>query len=214
MGAEEAGAQATANVGVGGGNTWNPNNPTVQVGGTVNFTNPASNHSLSIGGTPVRASGMPWTYAYTAPATPGTVSFLCTIHPGMIGTINVVAAPATPIPVPGTPTPGTPTPATPGTPAVDSVAPKVTKVAATGTLRRAVVKLKLDEAATVTARLTRQGQTTTLKKITRSLKAGERELTLTRSLTAGKKYRVSLRIVDAAGNVSTKTISFTAKRPS
>ncbi|MEA2178468.1 MAG: hypothetical protein QOG77_1765, partial [Solirubrobacteraceae bacterium] len=136
------------------------------------------------------------------------------IHPTtMTGTINVVAAPVAPgTPAPPT-TPATPTPTTPTTPTTDAVAPKATKVAASGTLTRAVVKLRLDEAATVTARLRRQGQTTTLKRVTRSLKPGDRQITLTRNLSAGRRYSVSMRIVDAAGNVSTKTVSFTARRP-
>ena len=83
---------------------------------------------------------------------------------------------------------------------------------ATGTLTRATVRLRLDEAATVTARLTPSGQTTTLKRVTRKLTAGSRQITLSRTLSNGKRYRIALRIVDAAGNVATRTVSFTARR--
>jgi hypothetical protein len=86
-------------------------------------------------------------------------------------------------------------------------------VTASATLSKAVVRLRLDEAATVTARLTRSGSTRTLKRVTRALTAGSRQITLTRSLANGKRYRIALRIVDAAGNASARTISFTAKRP-
>ena len=74
------------------------------------------------------------------------------------------------------------------------------------------MKLRLNEAATVTARLTRSGQTRTLKRVTRKLTAGSRQITLTRTLSNGKRYRIALRIVDAAGNVATRTVSFTAQR--
>ena len=61
------------------------------------------------------------------------------------------------------------------------------------------MKLRLDEAATVTARLTRSGQTRTLKRVTRKLTAGSRQITLSRTLSNGKRYRIALRIVDDGG---------------
>ncbi len=214
-GVTDAAAQAAATVNAAGGNTWSPNNPTVTVGGTVTFGNATGVvHNVFVNG--VRIGGgdaASFSYVYTAPATPGVIPFNCTIHAGMTGNINVVAA-STPTPVP-TPTP-TPTPLpvpiTPAAPVTDRVAPKATRVLATGTLTRATVKLRLDEAATVTARLTRSGQTTTLKRVTRKLTAGSRQITLSRTLSNGKRYRIALRIVDAAGNVATRTVSFTAQR--
>jgi len=56
------------------------------------------------------------------------------------------------------------------------------------------------------------GQTRTLKRVTKKLAAGSRQLTIARTLTSGKRYRIALRIVDDAGNVTTRAISFTAKR--
>jgi plastocyanin len=210
--ATDAGAQATATVNAAAGNTWSPNNPTVTVGGVVTFNNATGVvHNVVVAGTPIQGNAASFSVAYTAPATPAAVPFVCTIHPGMTGTISVVAAPA-PAPTP-TPAPApAPTPITPAAPVTDSVAPKATRVVASGTRTRAVVKLRLDEAATVTARLTRSGQRRTLKRVTRELAAGSRQITLTRTLSAGKRYRISLRIVDDAGNVATRTLSFTARR--
>jgi plastocyanin len=210
--ATDAGAQATATVNAAAGNTWSPNNPTVTVGGVVTFNNATGVvHNVVVAGTLIQGNAASFSVAYTAPATPAAVPFVCTIHPGMTGTISVVAA-STPTPTPTpAPTPA-PTPITPAAPVTDSVAPKATRVVASGTLTRAVVKLRLDEAATVTARLTRLGQRKTLKRVTRELAAGSRQITLTRRLSAGKRYRISLRIVDDAGNVATRTVSFTAKR--
>jgi plastocyanin len=214
-GAADAAAQAAATVNAAGGNTWSPNNPTVAVGGVVTFNNATGVvHNVVVAGTPIQGNAASFSAAYTAPATPGAVPFVCTIHPGtMTGTINVVAAPAAPAPTP-TPAPApTPiTPAAPVTPATDSTAPRATRVLASGTLTRATVKLRLDEAATVTARLTRSGARTTLKRVTRKFTAGSRQITLSRTLSNGKRYRIALRIVDAAGNVATRTVSFTARR--
>lgn len=211
-GAAEAAAQAAATVNAAGGNTWSPNNPTVTVGGTVTFGNATGVvHNIFVNGARVGADAASFSYVYTAPSSPGVIPFNCTIHAGMTGNINVVAA-ATPTPVP-TPTPTPlPVPITPAAPVTDHVAPKATRVLATGTLTRATVRLRLDEAATVTARLTASGQTRTLKRVTKKLAAGSRQLTIARTLTSGKRYRIALRLVDAAGNVATRTVSFTARR--
>ena len=213
-GAADAAAQATATVNAAGGNTWSPPNPTVTVGGVVTFNNATGvTHNVVVAGTSIQGNAANFSVAYTAPAAPGAVPFVCTLHAGMTGTLNVVAA-STPAPTPTptpTPTPS-PTPITPAAPVTDSVAPKATRVLASGTLTRAVVKLRLNEAATVTARLTRSGQTRTLKRVTRKLTAGSRQITLSRTLSNGKRYRIALRIVDAAGNVATRTVSFTAQR--
>jgi plastocyanin len=208
-GAADAAAQAAATVNAAGGNTWSPNNPTVTVGGTVTFGNATGVvHNVFVNGARVGGpDAASFSYVYTAPATPGDIH-----APGMAGTINVVAASApAPAPTPA-PTAPAPTPITPAAPVTDRVAPRATRVLASGTLTRATVKLRLDEAATVTARLTRSGQTTTLKRVTRKLTAGSRQITLSRTLSNGKRYRIALRIVDAAGNVATRTISFTAHR--
>jgi len=81
-----------------------------------------------------------------------------------------------------------------------------------GRLQTAVVRFRLDEKATVTARLRKRGSTRTLKRVTRELDAGNRSVTLRKGLTAGGRYQIVLRVVDDAGNVTTKTVSFTAPR--
>jgi plastocyanin len=215
--AAEAGAQATATVNAAGGNTWSPNNPTVYTGGIVTFNNTTGvTHDIVVGGVEIGMDASMWTgRQYTAPATPGPVGFLCTLHGGMSGTINVVAAPTTPTtpaPNPTTPTTPTPQPTTPTTPGVDSTAPKITRVTTSRNLRRAIVRFRLDEDATVTARLRRRGQTRTLKRVTRELDAGNRSVTLRKALRAGARYQVVLRIQDAAGNVTNRTVNFTAPR--
>ena len=80
------------------------------------------------------------------------------------------------------------------------------------TLRRIVVRFRLNEDATVTARLRRRGSTRTLKRVTKNVEAGNGSVTITRRLRVRARYSISLRIVDAAGNVTTRTISFRAPR--
>jgi hypothetical protein len=48
--------------------------------------------------------------------------------------------------------------------------------------------------------------------VTRELEAGNRSVTLRKGLRAGARYQVVLRIEDAAGNVTTRTVNFTAPR--
>jgi plastocyanin len=202
------------------GNAFNPPTLTITAGQTVTIRDMGQGtHNLRAGnGTVLEADGTTW--SYTSPAlAAGTYVYYCSLHGSAMGGMRVVVTvnPAsTPAPAPAptpTPTPApTPTPTNPTTPATDTTAPKATRVTASGTLTRAVVKLRLDEAATVTARLTRSGSTRTLKRVTRDLAAGSRQITLTRALTNGKRYRIALRIVDDAGNVTTRAISFTARR--
>jgi plastocyanin len=211
-GAADAAAQAASVTVGGGGNVFTLSTVTIQAGQSVVWTNAGGNHNVHFNGE--AALNAPATDAWSvsrAFPTAGTFTYVCDIHaPGMAGTVNVLAA-AAPTPAP-TPTAPAPTPITPAAPVTDRVAPKTTRVLASGTLTRATVKLRLDEAATVTARLTRSGQTTILKRVTRKLTAGSRQITLSRTLSNGKRYRIALRIVDAAGNVATRTVSFTARR--
>jgi len=114
--------------------SWMPSTATVGAGGVVKFSNPYSetHHGLKFtggtaGATPSctgipAAAGEPsgavsWQGECTF-STPGTYTFICTVHPAeMTGTITVTAAGT---PVPGsTPTP-TPTPTTPLAPSPES----------------------------------------------------------------------------------------------
>ena len=199
-------------------NTFTPATVTITAGQSVTIENQnqGTHNLMSQAGGTLAGNGTTW--SYTSPAlAAGTYVYYCSLHGSAMGgmrvvvTVNPASTPA-PTPTP-TPTPApTPTPTNPTTPTTDTTAPKATRVTASGTLRRAVVKLRLDEAATVTARLTRSGSTRTLKRVTRDLAAGSRQITLTRTLTNGKRYRIALRIVDDAGNVATRAISFTARR--
>jgi plastocyanin len=212
-GAADAAAQG-ASVTVGGGaNVFTMSTVTIQAGQSVTWTNAGGDHNVHFNGE--AALNAPATDAWSvsrAFPTAGTFTYVCDIHgPAMAGTVNVVAAPSPAPTQTSTPAPVA-TPITPAAPVTDRVAPKATRVLAVGTLTRATVKLRLDEAATVTARLARSGQTTTLKRVTRKLTAGSRQITLSRTLSNGKRYRIALRIVDAAGNVTTRTVSFTAHR--
>ena len=93
---------------------------TIVTGGTVTFSSPEPNssHNASFSGTgpsgcnpalPGSPQPPPWSSTCTFNA-PGTYSFVCTAHPGMGGSVEVVNAgtPTTPPPttVPGTPPPG------------------------------------------------------------------------------------------------------------
>lgn len=188
---------------------WNPVSAQVTAGGTVTFTNPSSQtHTILLGAEPLRGLLSGASQTFTAPSTPGPVQYLCTLHPGMVGVLNVTAAP-TPTPNP-TPAP-TPTPTTPITPA-QTVTPATSLVSNLSTSRRSwkvTVRFELSKDATVTARLKTRNGTRTLKKVTRDLEAGGRSVTITRSFTGGVRYRVLLEIVDDAGNVQNRTVNFT-----
>src|SRR3954453_16511586 len=127
---------------------------------------------------------------FTAPSTPGPVQYLCTLRNGMIGVLNVVAAPTpTPYPAPITP--------------AQTVTPATSLVSGVSTSRRTwkvTVRFQLSADANVTARLKTRNGTRTLKKVPRALQAGSRSVTINRSFTGGARYRVLLEIVDDAGN--------------
>jgi plastocyanin len=203
-------------------NTFSPAAVTLTAGQTITITNAGTGpHNLLLAGSTLENSGTNWNYT-SGPLAAGTYIYYCTLHGGtptgagmhVTVTVNPATTPAPGTPSPGTPAPGTPAPGTPSptTPAVDSVAPKISRVTTSRTLKRAIVRFRLDEAATVTARLRKRGSTRTLKRVTRELDAGNGRVTLRRNLTAGGRYQVALRIVDGAGNVTTRTVSFTAPR--
>jgi plastocyanin len=192
-------------------NQWSPaGGLSVTAGGTVTFTNPSVlPHTVFFGDQPGRGLPSGASETFTAPSTPGPVTYNCTLHNGMIGVLNVVAAP-TPTPN-ATPTP-TPTPnPAPITPA-QTVTPATSLVSGLSTSRRTwkvTVRFELSTDATVTARLKTRNGTRTLKKVTRDLEAGSRSVTINRSFTGGARYRVLLEIVDDAGNVQNRTVNFT-----
>lgn len=130
----------------------------------------------------------------------GVYDFLCSVHPGMTGTITVAGATPTPTPTPPViPQPGggvTPPPAA----GDDAVKPTLRSVRAKA-LRRAVrVRFRLSEPATVTVRVKRRGSRRVVKSARVQLRAGTRSVTL-RKLKKGR-YTVEIQARDPYGNVS------------
>jgi plastocyanin len=150
--------------------------------------------------------------------TTGSYGYICSIHPGMKGTITVSSA-GTPAPRPGSGS-GSPPPQSQSSPAADTAAP-TTSVKVLDTKRSAVRKRRslqlavtTDEAATL-AITARSGKTAVATGSARLSKAGTRKLTvkLTKAGLRLVKTPSNVRIVvsvdakDAAGNSSAATAS-------
>jgi plastocyanin len=151
--------------------------------------------------------------------TTGSYGYICSIHPGMKGTITVSSA-GTPAPRPGSGS-GSPQPQpSPSPSSADTVAP-ATSVKILDTNRSAVRKrrslqleLKTNEAATL-AITARSGGTTVATGSTRLNKAGTRKVTV-KLTKAGLKLvksshnvriAVAVKASDAVGNSSTASAS-------
>jgi plastocyanin len=196
-------------------NTFNPAAVSIEQNHTVTWMNSGGgNHNVHFSGEAALAapSTSNWTVQKTFP-TVGTFGYVCDIHPGMTGTVTVTAATTTG--TTGTTTTGTTTTGTTTTPTTptDTARPVVNRLrTGTVTLRRAVVRLRLNEDSKVTARLRRRGSTRTLKRVTRDLRAGDGSLTIRYTLRPRARYRVALEVEDAAGNVTRRSVSFRAPR--
>jgi plastocyanin len=98
--APEPGAPTTGAVTAGStANTFTPQILNVLQGGTVTWTFGTRTHNVTF----VPAAGAPQNIPNTANnqlsrtfTTPGTYAYACTLHAGMVGTVNVVAAPVQP----------------------------------------------------------------------------------------------------------------------
>jgi plastocyanin len=140
--------------GIYGGHSWMPSTATVGPGGVVKFANPYSEvpHGLKFTGGPAtpNCSGIPaaaseeigatnW-HGECAFSTPGTYTFICTVHPGeMKGTITVNADGTT------TTTPTTTTTTTPTTPIEPpTVSPLLSSPSIRASQRGSAVKGSLD----------------------------------------------------------------------
>jgi plastocyanin len=81
------------------GYAFAPSAMTINVGGTVTWTNEdQAPHNVTTTSAPVAirgttmSKGQSWSYTFT---TPGRYSYICSIHPDMTATLTVVAAPST-----------------------------------------------------------------------------------------------------------------------
>lgn len=80
-------------------NTFSPQILNVLQGGTVTWTFGTRPHNVAFVQTAGAPQGVPTTTNNSVArtfATPGTYAYVCTLHAGMVGTVNVVAAPAEP----------------------------------------------------------------------------------------------------------------------
>jgi plastocyanin len=148
--------------------------------------------------------------------TTGSYGYICSIHPGMKGTITVSSA-GTPAPRPGSGGSGSPPPSPAST---DTVAPATTvkvldtKRAAVRKRRSLQLEVKTNEPATL-AITARSGKTTVATGSARVGKAGTRKLTvkLTKAglklVKSSRNVRIAVAVEakDAAGNASAASAS-------
>jgi plastocyanin len=192
-------ARAAANVTITAGDFfWNPDTVTIQEGDTVTWTNAQGFHNVLLGDSRLNQPGFPEDPAWNPPPQmtfnePGSYTFVCEVHPGMTGTVNVGdGGEPTPTPTP-TPTPGVPPP---GGGAPDTTPPTVSDVAVTGSGGQARVRVTVSEPATVNVRFARGSDVTRLRS-----QVGQGTWTLERALANGL-YSWELRATDAMGNRS------------
>jgi plastocyanin len=177
---------------------WSPDAVNIQVGDTVTWTNAQGFHNVLLGDSRVNQPGFPGDPSWNPPpqrtfTDPGSYTFVCEVHPGMTGTVNVAGGQPTPTPTSTpTPTPGVPPP---GGGPPDSAAPAVSGLAVSGVNGRAQVRLTVSEAATVNVRFI-AGDVFTMR---RQVVAGIS--TIERPLPTGS-YVYELWAVDAMGNRS------------
>ena len=95
---------------------WSPSTVTIQVGDTVTWTNTQGFHNVLLGDSRLNQPGFPEDPPWNPPpqqtfTEPGSFTFVCEVHPGMTGTVNVEGGEPTPTPTPTpTPMPGVPPP--------------------------------------------------------------------------------------------------------
>jgi plastocyanin len=193
-------ARAAANVTITAADFfWNPDTVTIQVGDTVTWTNTQGFHNVLLGDSRLNQPGFPEDAAWNPPPQmtfqeEGSYTFVCEVHPGMTGTVNVGDDGGEPTPTPTpTPTPGVPPP---GGGAPDTTPPTVSNLSVAGAAGRAQVRLTVDEPATVNVRFARSDDVVRMRS-----QVGQGTWTLQRELANGR-YSWELWAVDAAGNRS------------
>jgi plastocyanin len=178
---------------------WSPDVVSIQVGDTVTWTNAQGFHNVLLGDSRLNQPGFPTDPAWNPPpqqtfTEPGSYTFVCEVHPGMTGTVNVAGGEPTPTPTPtATPTPAVPPPggATP-----DTTPPTISGLTVSGLDGRVQVRLTVSEPATMNARFATDAETAIMR---RQLQQGT--WTVERPLASGT-YAYELWAVDAMGNRS------------
>ena len=145
---------------------WSPDTVSIQVGDTVTWTNEQGFHNVLLGDSRLNQPGFPTDPAWNPPPQQtfdeaGSYTFICEVHPGMTGTVNVGdGGEPTPTPTP-TPTPGVPPPG--GAPA-DTTAPAISGLTVSGFDSRVQIRLTVDERATVNVRFATDTDVTTMRR--------------------------------------------------
>jgi plastocyanin len=194
------GARAAANVTITANDFfWSPDTVNIQVGDTVTWTNAQGFHNVLLGDSRLNQPGFPSDPAWNPPPQrtfdePGSYTFVCEVHPGMTGTVNVGGGEPTPTPTATpTPTPGVPPP---GGGEPDTTAPAISGLAVNPLNGRVQVRLTLSERATVNVRFARSAEVVNWRS-----QAQQGTWTIERPLASGT-YAYELWAVDAMGNRS------------
>ena len=101
-GGERTTARAAANVTITARDFFfNPSSVTIQVGDTVTWTNEQGFHNVLLGDSRLNQPGFPQDPSWNPPPQqtfnePGSYTFVCEVHPGMSGTVNVAGRRADP----------------------------------------------------------------------------------------------------------------------
>jgi plastocyanin len=146
---------------------WNPSTVSIQAGDTVTWTNSEGFHNVLLGDSRLNQPGNPEDPAWNPPPQvkfddPGSYTFVCEVHPGMTGTVNVAGdGGPTPTPTP-TPTPSAPVPPPTGGSA-DSTPPAMSGLQVSGSRGVGRVRVTVDERSTITGRFAAGGGTSVLR---------------------------------------------------
>jgi plastocyanin len=182
---------------------FEPSTVTIQVGDTVTWTNEQGLHNVLLGDSRLNAPGFPQDPSWNPPpqqtfTTAGSYTFLCEVHPGMTGTVNVQGGgeptptpTATPTPTPGVPPPGGAEP--------DTTAPELSAVTIGPAAGGVQVGLTVSEPATINVRFSGPD----VLRLRAQVEPGKR--TLHRPLPNGN-YSYELWAVDAMGNRSSSEV--------
>jgi plastocyanin len=182
---------------------WSPDAVDIQVGDTVTCTNAQGFHNVLLGDSRLNQPGFPEDPSWNPPPkmtfnTPGSYTFMCEVHPGMTGTVQVSGGEPTPTPT-ATPTP-TPAVPPPGGGAPDTTPPTVSGLTVSGTAAGARVRLTVSEPSTVNVRFLNTAGEARMR-----AQVEQGTWTVDHALANGR-YTYELWAADAAGNRSTTEV--------